>query len=189
MEINFLNYSIHIYFLIFIVLVTIRNIFEVVVLPKEKFKIQGLFTILLFIIFYFTALVFTGYSLFFKQNCNLILYFLGIVIFSIAFIFRLLFALQMGDSYSQSISPKLNGELVTSGIRSIIRHPLYLLYFFEICGLVLMCVTRIGIICIIADCIVTIYRIQIEEQLLIKKYGELYKNYKLKTWKLIPYLF
>ena len=85
---------------------------------------------------------------------------------------------------------RYHGQLVTDGIFRYIRHPHYtsliivgfgLAFFFYSLGAVLIAFMAIPIM---------IWSIFDEEKLLIKQYGESYKQFMKKTrWRLIPKIF
>ena len=80
-------------------------------------------------------------------------------------------------------------KLITDGIFGHIRHPLYLgrimadfgfaLFFSSLWGGVLMAIS--------APCF--LLRIRIEEEMLIKEFGDAYHEYRKHTKKIIPYVY
>ncbi len=73
-------------------------------------------------------------------------------------------------------------KLITTGIYSIIRHPLYLSKIVIYIGLALYFKSVLGIILILVFLIpLTIITIRNEEQKLIKYFGDKYTKYKKKT--------
>ena len=76
-----------------------------------------------------------------------------------------------------------NEKIVTSGIYSKIRHPLYLGVKIIFFGLALMFKSITGAVLVIIILIpFHVSRSRLEEKTLIKKYGKTYINYKKKTW-------
>ena len=82
-----------------------------------------------------------------------------------------------------------NQRLITNGVYSRVRHPLYLgeisrnigfaLFFFSLYGLIVMLIANVFLI----------MRIRIEEKMLIDQFGKEYKEYMKKTYRLIPYVY
>lgn len=176
------------YFIVFAVVFSIRNIAEVLIVPKPKNKGSGQVTLLLFVILYFTAGLSVGFYILADSIINPYLFWFGILIFLLFFLLRIIAIKKMGSTYSQLIQPNNDAKLITTGFYKKIRHPLYSFYFLEMMGLLLIKFNYIALSAVIIDLIVTLFRIKTEEKLLIEKYGDDYKNYKTKTWKLIPFI-
>lgn len=80
-------------------------------------------------------------------------------------------------------------KLITDGIFGHIRHPLYLgrivadfgfaLFFSSLWGAVLMAISALFFL----------LRIRIEEEMLIKEFGDAYHEYREHTKRLIPYVY
>ena len=115
----------------------------------------------------------------FQQNW---IYFIGLII-NITGLFiwwsaKITLAENWDAGYAQ---PKIK-KLVTRGIYSKIRHPLYLGINLTLIGLSLI---HLNIFLIIPSVIIVIYffwRMKIETNFLIKTLGKEYLNYKKKTW-------
>jgi len=102
---------------------------------------------------------------------------LALAIFGLVF---LTFArLSLGDSFS--VTPQAR-QLVTSGIYSKIRHPVYVFSFFAVAGLILY--VRLPWLCVllIPLLIVQISRARAEERVLTEKFGDAYTHYRQTTW-------
>ncbi|MHA2294362.1 MAG: methyltransferase family protein [Candidatus Hodarchaeales archaeon] len=82
-----------------------------------------------------------------------------------------------------------NHRLVKDGLYNHVRHPLYTGEFFRAFLAQLFFSSLIGIpFSILAICLLLI-RIQIEERMLIDKFGNEYELYKKNTKKLIPFIY
>jgi protein-S-isoprenylcysteine O-methyltransferase Ste14 len=85
----------------------------------------------------------------------------------------------LGEYFSISITPK---GLVTSGIYSKIRHPLYSGTVLIYLGIGLFLKSIIGLISTIILLVPLVVYLSIEEEkILLKKYGKKYLEYKKKT--------
>ena len=76
------------------------------------------------------------------------------------------------------------GELDTSGVLSIVRHPWYL------AAILLIWSRQLDISAILVNVILTFYLIvgtYLEERKLVREFGDRYKNYQKKVSMLIPY--
>jgi protein-S-isoprenylcysteine O-methyltransferase Ste14 len=93
----------------------------------------------------------------------------------------------LGASYSGHISVKHGQELVQSGPYHFIRHPAYAGYLLIALGINLGYASLTGLAAVAMILFpVLIYRINVEEKLLAKHFGETYRDYSSKTKRLIP---
>ncbi len=89
------------------------------------------------------------------------------------------------------ITVKSDRQLITNGIYRLVRHPIYLSYFLLFSG----CCTLLhgSLFTFILMCLVCGVwlnnRIAIEEEMLIARFGEQYKEYQRKTRKIIPFIY
>ena len=83
-----------------------------------------------------------------------------------------------------------NGQLITGGIFQHIRHPHYVSLLIVGFGLALFFYSLLALIIAFLAIPIMIWSILDEEKLLIKQYGEKYKEYMKKVpWRLIPKIF
>ncbi len=87
--------------------------------------------------------------------------------------------LTLGESFS--IYPKAK-KLVTNGIYTKIRNPIYTGLFLWMLGLTIYFNSLVLLIITILITISSIIRIRCEEKVLTKKFGKKYLNYKNKSW-------
>jgi len=80
-------------------------------------------------------------------------------------------------------------KLVKDGLYKHIRHPLYLGEILRNLGFVLIFSSVYGVLLIAVSTVFLLFRIRIEEEMLIRSFGEEYREYKRTTKKLIPHLF
>lgn len=95
----------------------------------------------------------------------------------------------LGKYYSIALRTSQEHELITHGIYKHVRHPAYLgalmatmaipLFFASLHGLFLM----LGLV----PCY--LYRIKIEEIMLVRKFGDEYQEYMKKTKRMIPFVY
>ncbi|GEM_PF-767686 len=104
---------------------------------------------------------------------------IGLTILVPSLILLVIARLQLGGSFS--VTPQAK-ELVTTGIYSRIRHPIYLFAQLTILGIVL-CVHHTGLLAAwgVLVCIQFV-RSRREEKVLEEKFGDVYRAYKKKTW-------
>ncbi len=94
----------------------------------------------------------------------------------------------LGENYSPIFDAYLPKQLVTSGLYSKIRHPIYLFNLFISFGLAIMSGSGWVLLGALISFVLLMIGIEREEQYLTKAYGE-YKAYSQSSWKLIPYIY
>ena len=80
-------------------------------------------------------------------------------------------------------------QLVKDGLYKHIRHPLYLGEILRNFGIVSIFLSGYGILFIMIGAIFLLFRINVEEEMLIEAFGSDYEDYKRKTKRLIPYIY
>ena len=94
----------------------------------------------------------------------------------------------LGRFWSLHVEIRDHHEFVRSGPFRFVRHPTYLSMVLELCGLGLILnaiVTPVVVAMIFVPTLVV--RVRIEEQALLRKFGETYRDYQRSTPALIPY--
>lgn len=119
---------------------------------------------------------------------NLIQY-TGIIITLTGIFIRVNTIYKLGKSFSVNIGVHEEQKLLKSGLFKLIRHPAYFGIFLAFIGISISfynpITTTFGII---FPFIGLMYRIDIEEKILIKYFGNEYKQYQKETKKLIPFI-
>jgi protein-S-isoprenylcysteine O-methyltransferase Ste14 len=96
-----------------------------------------------------------------------------------SFVLFILARIQLGNAFS--VKAKAT-TLVTSGLYSRIRNPIYVLAGLMIVG-VIVWVNRPWLFLFFVVLIpMQLYRSRLEEQVLTEKFGETYLEYKRRTW-------
>lgn len=80
-------------------------------------------------------------------------------------------------------------HLVKDGLYKHVRHPLYFGEILRNLGFVVILSSIYGTVLVMVSSIFLLFRIEIEEKMLIDVFGEEYKEYKRKTKRLIPHLY
>lgn len=80
-------------------------------------------------------------------------------------------------------------QLITDGVYSHIRHPLYLGEILRNIGFTLILFSLYGLVLVIVGSLFLPFRIEIEERLLLEKFGQEYEEYRKRTKRLIPYVY
>lgn len=113
--------------------------------------------------------------------------YIGMVLFFVSCVIRWWGFRSIGKFFNPRVAVYENHQLMTSGAYQKIRHPLYLgslvsfiampLVFNSWGALVLMIITTVPALA---------YRINVEEELLTKHFGDAYRKYSERTYKVIP---
>lgn len=99
-------------------------------------------------------------------------------------------AIKTLGKFFDRLTIKLDHQLVTDGIYSLIRHPIYTSYILLFLGFCLMLQSIWGLGLLLAVCMVWFgNRIAIEEQMLEEQFGEEYQLYCQRTKRLFPYVY
>jgi protein-S-isoprenylcysteine O-methyltransferase Ste14 len=103
----------------------------------------------------------------------------GAVILGVSFPLFVVARLQLGRSFSVRAKAR---ELVTTGLYSRIRNPIYLFGGLIVVGVSLFVSVWGPLVVILVLAPLQIYRARKEEQVLARAFGEEYERYKKKTW-------
>ena len=103
----------------------------------------------------------------------------GLVLMFPALVFLTIARFQLGNSFS--VSPQAK-NLVTHGIYSRIRNPIYFFGAFVFTGLFLFLERPYLLLLIVPVLILQITRARAESRVLEEHFGEAYRRYKASTW-------
>jgi protein-S-isoprenylcysteine O-methyltransferase Ste14 len=102
-------------------------------------------------------------------------------------IIRWIAILQLGRSFTVDVAINENSKLKTDGIYERVRHPSYLGLILIVIGFSsMMCSFYSFLVFVIPVFMAILYRISVEEKLLIREYGNSYIEYMKTTKKIIP---
>jgi len=120
---------------------------------------------------------------------NLLLY-LGSVFIVSGMIFRFIAVRTLGRFFTVDLAIHDNQRLIETGLYRFIRHPSYTGSLLSFLGFGISLNNWISPIIIVVPVLATfIYRINIEEKLLLKQFGSEYEDYKKRTKRLIPLIY
>jgi len=121
---------------------------------------------------------------------NTIFNILGLLIMTLGVIIRIVAATTLGKFYTRTLRKTDNHIIISKGIYKRIRHPGYLGTILLFIGASISVDNLISLLFITAlVLIVYIYRITIEEKMLIDIFGERYRIYIRTTKRLIPFIY
>jgi len=95
----------------------------------------------------------------------------------------------LGRFFSTAVRVLPDHRLITSGPYRLIRHPIYLGGILYSLAIPMIANSLYGFVVMLIMIPVLIYRIRIEEQVLLSKFGSEYTVYAHKTKKLVPYIY
>ena len=124
------------------------------------------------------------------SNLNFSLAIIGICICISGAIVRWVSIIQLNKEFTVDVAISENHNLKTHGLYKYIRHPSYLGLLLICFGLSVAMNTVISVVVItIPVLLVILYRIKIEEKILVSEFGDSYKDYMKLTYRIIPKLY
>ncbi len=122
------------------------------------------------------------------NQTNQIIAYTGILIALSGLVIRWVAIKQLKNNFTVDVAIVQNHQLITGGLYQKTRHPAYLgLWLFAIGLAIAMNSFWSFLIIATAFSIAVYYRIQVEEQLLEKTFGDNYRTYKNKTPAFFPF--
>ena len=109
----------------------------------------------------------------------------GLALIHIALVWISFAQFQMSNSWRIGIDEENKTKLVTDGVFSISRNPIFLGMIISVLGLFLILPNTLTFFLTITTYIVIQIQIRLEEEFLQKQHAQDYVNYKLKTKRLI----
>lgn len=163
------------------------------VLPKDDsaygllgyyFKII-LISMLLYVIAY--AFFPEGYAYFLPiaQLSNTTLQYIGLATLFISLVWTVIAQGHMKNSWRIGIDTVTKTELVTTGLFSVSRNPIFFGMILTLLGLFLVTPNAVTALFLIVGYILIQVQIRLEEEFLIKEHGQHYLDYKQKVRRLI----
>ena len=110
---------------------------------------------------------------------------IGLALIHIALVWISIAQFQMSNSWRIGIDEENKTKLVTEGIFSISRNPIFLGMIISVLGLFFIVPNALTFFLTITTYIVIQIQIRLEEEFLQKQHAQDYVNYKLKTKRLI----
>ena len=113
----------------------------------------------------------------------------GLFLFFAGSILRLAAVFVLGRRFSGLVAIQPNHKLKTDGLYRYIRHPSYSGLIASMIGYVLIFRSVIGLLLNILLFLFSVSRMNDEEKFLEAHFGEQYRNYRLRTRRLVPFLY
>jgi len=115
---------------------------------------------------------------------------IGVLLMIVGLTIRYLAAKTLGKFYTRTLQILEGHQIVEQGFYRIIRHPGYLGTFIMEVGAGLAVKNwAILLVILLTGFMARLYRIRTEEEMLEGTFGEQYKVYSEKTWRLIPFIY
>jgi protein-S-isoprenylcysteine O-methyltransferase Ste14 len=122
---------------------------------------------------------FLGLYLFAVWRCHGIACLSGIALGFPSFVLWFMAKLNLGQSFTLSVQAR---HLVTQGLYSRIRHPIYFCSTLALLATALCLHNLFFYLYVIAVVGVQLWRIRAEERVLTERFGEAYREYRERTW-------
>ena len=113
----------------------------------------------------------------------------GVLLCISGYVIRLIAVRTLKHQFSYYVAVQENHQLITTGIYSRIRHPIYLGAILIVAGMSLVFPTWYGFLFVMIYSMVLTSRMKREERLLLKHFGTVYQEYSLKSFRLVPHIY
>ena len=163
------------------------------VLPKDDtaygligkyFKLINYITILYSIIFGFYPKV-NQYLFPFEDIDNYTIKIVGLVILVVAFVWTTIAQANMKNSWRMGIDKETQTQLITTGLFSYSRNPVFVGLLLGFLGLFILTPNLLTLLLFLFEFLLIQIQIRLEEEHLNKSHGKSYVEYKKKTRRLI----
>ena len=116
--------------------------------------------------------------------------FVGLAFILLGVLIRVLAIRKLGKFFTVNLAVDEQHTLVESGLYSLIRHPAYTGCLLSFVGLGLAFNNWISLaVLVLITSSAFLYRIYLEEKMLVGEMGEVYKRYQSRTKKIIPFIY
>lgn len=115
--------------------------------------------------------------------------YLGLVICIVGSVIRFAAVFALGHRFSGVVAIQPDHKLKTDGIYRHVRHPSYTGLLLSMIGWVLIFRSVIGLALNVPLFLLLLSRIADEEKFLEAEFGDEYRVYREKTWRLVPFIY
>ena len=115
--------------------------------------------------------------------------YLGLVVYIVGSIVRLAAVFALGHRFSGVVAIQPGHKLKTDGIYKDVRHPSYSGLLLAMIGWTLLFRSAIGLALNLPLFLLLLSRMEDEEKFLEAEFGEEYRAYRQKTWRLLPFIY
>jgi len=154
----------------------------------DKSSLRILWATILLSIFFGIFIIFTGIG--HLSLPYIYLYSTGIAIILLGLLIRWIAILTLKKSFTVNVSVSENQHVVKNGLYKIIRHPSYTGSLLSFLGLAIAFNNWVTMVIIFFPILFAfLYRIKVEEAVLIEAFGDEYKEYINISKKLMPVIY
>jgi protein-S-isoprenylcysteine O-methyltransferase Ste14 len=126
----------------------------------------------------------------FPISSLLIIPYIGLILMVLGMIIRFIAVWSLGRLFTVDVTIRENHVIKKEGLYSIIRHPSYSGSLVSFVGFSISLNNWLSLLIItILVTLAMLYRIRIEEKLLIDQFGSEYTEYMKRTYRLIPFIY
>ena len=126
----------------------------------------------------------------FQHTSKVLIGIIGTVLAFIGIAVRIIGMLTLGRFYTRTLQKPENHALVTNGIYKYLRHPGYAGTIFIFLGASLTSGNALSFVLVTLLILLTyLYRIHVEEKMLVEIFGEQYIVYKKHAKRIIPFVY
>ena len=102
---------------------------------------------------------------------------------------RVVGMIQLGALFSGFVVVQKEHQLVTNGCYRWVRHPIYTGSLLAFAGGFLVFRSKVVLLALPLYLLGTLWRVADEERLLAEAFGDEYKQYRARTWCLVPFIY
>ena len=114
---------------------------------------------------------------------------LGVSFFAAGDLIRLLALHELGRQYSALLTIQAEHRLIQTGLYACIRHPFYLGQVLAEPAIMLALRSPLAILIVAASVPFVVKRMNREEQMLLHHFGESYRSYCARSYRLLPHVY
>jgi protein-S-isoprenylcysteine O-methyltransferase Ste14 len=115
--------------------------------------------------------------------------YVGLLALAVGGFLRLAPMFVLRHRFSGLVAIQRGHQLVTDGIYRHLRHPSYLGALLGLVGWVLVFRSAYGLVTCVPFAYLLNVRIQAEESMLASEFGEEYRDYQRRSWRLVPFVY
>jgi protein-S-isoprenylcysteine O-methyltransferase Ste14 len=154
---------------------------------QSQSMIYALLGVIYFTVFFVAPLEYSHYSGPIPRDG--LISWIGLIIFALGIAARSWALWSLHGLYTVRLGIQPGHSLVTSGPYRFTRHPGYFGEILSVLGMGLALSSISGLSMVILLALVVIIRVDAEERMLLAEFGDNYRNYAMKTKKLVPFIF
>jgi len=113
----------------------------------------------------------------------------GFILVGVGLVFVLAAPITLRRNYSSTLVIRKDHKLITSGLYRVVRHPIYFGAILVALGLPIGTASWVALPPMMLLIPLVVYRMGVEERLLLEEFPEKYRAYMTKTKRIVPFLY